>query len=408
MSPHKCGHKSNRLIGWTYESDETAISEAREKLDSLDIQRQQDVIQFQINSLEQQKEILDAIKNNKQLEKIEEALGKNGISTKVEDIAQMISSIEFNPMTGQFQLFSEKQEQKRDEAEIKLDDALKAYQKYVENFDKEGFSSLTIAEQREKRGEIDRLYKAYADAYTEAGKLGVDMSKFSENGKVKEDELKDYTPSSVLFSDIGRGFFDWGNDDIKATVGGKTYRLETSDWKDTIGYSKGDFTAAFGAVPIEGDLLKYRDKCYVFGDKQWEVILPDELDGTSFYNYLKEQGYAAGTLSAEGGLTMLNEFGTEGIITPQGTLTALPSKTGVVPADITKNVWALGEVAPTLVASLKSLTQKPLSGNVGNTTYEEGQYIDNLTMNIYPTKDYDMDKLLREARAKVNLTRHNN
>ena len=117
---------------------------------------------------------------------------------------------------------------------------------------------------------------------------------------------------------------------------------------------------------------------------------------------------AKGSLSSQSGLTMLNEFGTEGIITPQGTLTALPSKTGVVPADITKNVWALGEVAPTLVASLRSLTQKPLSGNVGNTTYEEGQYIDNLIMNVYPTKDYDMDKLLREARAKVNLTRHNN
>ena len=123
---------------------------------------------------------------------------------------------------------------------------------------------------------------------------------------------------------------------------------------------------------------------------------------------MEKLGYASGTLSAEGGLSFINEFGTEGIITPQGTLTALPSKTGVVPADITKNVWALGEVAPTLVASLKSLTQKPLSGNVGNTTYEEGQYIDNLTMNVYPTKDYDIDKLLREARAKVNLTRHNN
>ena len=153
--------------------------------------------------------------------------------------------------------------------------------------------------------------------------------------------------------------------------------------------------------------MKYRGKFYVYGGKQWEVVT-NEQDGDKFYKDMEELGYAAGTLSAGGGLSLINEFGTEGIITPQGTLTALPSKTGVVPADITKNVWALGEVAPTLVASLKSLTQKPLSGNAGNTTYEEGQYIDNLTMNVYPTKDYDIDKLLREARAKVNLTRHNN
>lgn len=236
MSPHKCGHKSNRLIGWTYESDETAISEAKEKLDSLDIEKQQDLLQVQIDQLEQQNSILESLPDEKELEELKTVLGT-------------------------------------------LTDATKG-------------NALIVAEL-----------------------------------------VKKYNNPNYSF-------------DVSAII--ETYLKNASD------------------------------------------------------------KHATGTLSAEGGLTMLNEFGTEGIITPQGTLTALPSKTGVVPADITKNVWALGEVAPTLVASLRSLTQKPLSGNVGNTTYEEGQYIDNLTMNIYPTKDYDMDKLLREARAKVNLTRHNN
>ena len=117
---------------------------------------------------------------------------------------------------------------------------------------------------------------------------------------------------------------------------------------------------------------------------------------------------AIGVTSFAGGNVLLNELGTEAVITPGGTLTALPSKTGIVPADITRNVWALGEVAPTLVARLNSLTQKIPAGNYGNTTYEEGQYFDNFTMNVYPTKDYDMDKLLMEARAKVRLTKHNN
>lgn len=402
------------MIGWTYESDETAISEAKEKLDSLDIQRQQDAIQLQIDSLEQQKEILDAIKNNEQLEQIEEALGKNGISTDVSNLAQWAKGMKFNPMTGQFQKFSEAQEQARTDALKELDTAFGEYQKYVSEFDKEGFSSLTIAEQREKRGEIDRLYKAYTEAYTKANDLGADVSEFSEGGKVKKDELEDYTPSSMLVDKIGREYFnifaglDWGNDDITATIGGRKYDLETSDHADLIGFSQADLTKANGEIPTKGSVLKYRDSFYVYNGKQWEVILADEKNGAEFYKDMKKSGYASGTLSARGGPSLINEFGTEGIITPQGTLTALPSKTGVVPADITKNVWALGEVAPTLVASLKSLTQKPLSGNAGNTTYEEGQYIDNLTMNVYPTKDYDMDKLLREARAKANLTKHNN
>ena len=119
-------------------------------------------------------------------------------------------------------------------------------------------------------------------------------------------------------------------------------------------------------------------------------------------------GNATGSLSFSGGRTLVNELGTEAVITPGGTLTALPSKTGIVPADITRNVWALGEVAPTLVAQLSSLSQKAFTGNAGNTTYEEGQYIDNLTMNVYPAKGDDFNKILEQARAQVRLTRHNN
>ena len=117
---------------------------------------------------------------------------------------------------------------------------------------------------------------------------------------------------------------------------------------------------------------------------------------------------AIGDVAFSGGKTLINELGTEAVITPGGTLTALPSKTGIVPADITRNVWALGEVAPTLVAQLGSLTQKTPSGNAGNTTYEEGQYFDNFTMNVYPAKGDDFNKILEQARAQMRLTRHNN
>ena len=117
---------------------------------------------------------------------------------------------------------------------------------------------------------------------------------------------------------------------------------------------------------------------------------------------------AGGDISFQGGKALINELGTEAVITPGGTLTALPSKTGIVPADITRNVWALGEVAPTLVAQLSSLNQKALTGNAGNTTYEEGQYFDNFTMNVYPAKGDDFNKILEQARAQMRLTRHNN
>jgi hypothetical protein len=49
---------------------------------------------------------------------------------------------------------------------------------------------------------------------------------------------------------------------------------------------------------------------------------------------------------------MINEpwaGGTEAIVTPNGTITALPSHTGIVPADLTRNLYKLGEVAPNLI-----------------------------------------------------------
>lgn len=119
--------------------------------------------------------------------------------------------------------------------------------------------------------------------------------------------------------------------------------------------------------------------------------------------------WAKGTLSTPSdSAALINELGTEAIVTPQGTLTALPAKTGVVPADITKNLWNLGEIAPTLIAKLGSLNPQIGSSSLGNTTYEEGQYIDNLTMNVYPAKGDDFNRILEQARAQVRLTRHNN
>lgn len=175
----------------------------------------------------------------------------------------------------------------------------------------------------------------------------------------------------------------------------------SEDIERTLGLTKKELSELLYSIEkeIEGT--------WVLGDKVLDIAGDGTMRITEARGYEPKKN-ATGTTSFQGGQTLINELGTEAVITPGGTLTALPSKTGIVPADITRNVWALGEVAPTLVAQLSSLNQKALTGNAGNTTYEEGQYIDNLTMNVYPTKDYDMDKLLSEARAKAKLTRHNN
>lgn len=326
------------MIGWTYESDETAISSALENLESLNTQKQQDDLQYQIEQLERDKKLLEDLDKQAQKEANEEALKSffDGANIGQSGLVQALvngyadNRLVFNTGTG-------------------------------EVIDAKG---NVIAKIGGVKGAAEGKERDYDEA---AKKL---------QGAVDFVEILPHDSEGV--------FSNWG-------VSDKDF-IERYDALDSA-------LEAAVAAGVSGKVVEAAQK-YIRANKKHR----DELKSKEE----EADKNATGTFAFSGGRTFVNEFGTEGIITPQGTLTALPSKTGIVPADITKNVWKLGEVAPTLIAQLSSLTQKVPSGNAGNTTYEEGQYIDNLTMNVYPTKDYDMDRLLMEARAKVRLTRHNN
>lgn len=120
-----------------------------------------------------------------------------------------------------------------------------------------------------------------------------------------------------------------------------------------------------------------------------------------------KNGYATGTLSAPGGISMVNDdpqYGLEGIVTPQGTLTALPSKSGVVPADMTRNVWQLGEVAPNLIKQLVDINGK-FNSPLGFGT-DESFNVDHLDVHMVAQPGFDMDDFVRQLRAARDLSKH--
>ena len=325
------------MIGWTYESDETAISSALENLENLNTQKQQDDLQYQIEQLERDKKLLEDLDKQAQKEANEEALKSffDGANIKDSQLVQALvngyaeNRLIFNTGTG-------------------------------EVIDSKG---NIISKTGGVKGVVEGKERGYDEA-AEKLKHAVDLVE-------------------ILSHDSEGVFSNWVSD---------------KDFIERFDALNSALEAAV-AAGVSGEVMEAAQK-YIRANKKHREELESKEE--------EADKNAAGTFAFSGGRTFVNEFGTEGIITPDGTLTALPSKTGIVPADITRNVWALGEVAPTLVAQLSSLNQRALTGNAGNTTYEEGQYIDNLTMNVYPTKDYDMDRLLMEARAKVRLTRHNN
>lgn len=357
-------------VGFVYERDETAIEEARKNIEDLDAQKQQETLQLQIDTLQQQKDILENLPKEEEMEQLSKIYSQwagsgEGSMKSVTDATVALVNKYKNATTQ-----------------------LDSYTEFLKSL------------------------QAPPQPSEDDGKGG-GTTDITSGGKVIK----------ATSGGVGRGFGDVGNDDIDVWFNGQKYQVKTSNWKSYSGdkSKQNEITEAFKkAVRDEagnsrdaenGEVFSYNGKYYVYhsGKKTpWEMILDNEKDAAGLIAAFKEAGYAKGAVSFAGGGALINELGTEAVITPGGTLTALPSKTGIVPADITRNVWALGEVAPTLVAQLGSLTQKTLSGNAGNTTYEEGQYFDNFTMNVYPAKGDDFNKILEQARAQMRLTRHNN
>ena len=354
-------------VGFVMESNEEAINSAQKALDDLDVEKRQEEIQLRIDALQQEKDILENLPKEEEMAQLSKIYaqwagdGEGSMNSVSKATADLVAK--YKDSIG----------------------ALDAYKKFVDE--------LRIEKPKDNTPPSSNNNTLGARRINVGSIEGVDDDKYKKNYR--------------------------GYDGMSITFDGTTYEVLTSNKKDDIReqeFIKAKYKELYknpktGEVddPKTGDVVSYGGKYYVYHESNttWEKIL-NERDGEELIKAFRDKGYSSGTTSFQGGRALVNELGTEAVITPGGTLTALPSKTGIVPADITRNVWALGEVAPTLVAQLSSLNQKALTGNAGNTTYEEGQYIDNLTMNVYPTKDYDMDKLLSEARAKAKLTRHNN
>lgn len=441
-------------VGWTYEADEEAISSAQETLDNLNIDLQKESLEYQIKQYELQKEILDRLDEAKEEREGQKLLSdylssagySNGDVTAFLSNKYGSSNIKYNAATGKFTdangkefdasgLPNEMQNfiARREAAQTELfgdNGAVQEFKKAKETLDKTRKGS---AEWNDVASAYNAAYDRLDSAITAGKDTLADSDEYREASELLIGESKKDTILSGTFSNPGGQYFDKRThtvrldpnaDDFTKAGGKRSWLLDNQAegelyiarylgngrWGDWTQYTKGDledlpdFTMVANSTHGDEYAFMYGGVAKTLHNEKDENVAYDGGKDTAWKNQ-----WAKGTLSAQSGLSLINELGTEGIITPSGTLTALPAKSGIVPADITRNVWQLGEVAPTLIAQLGSLVnQKAFTGTPQSVVNEEGQYIDNLTMNVYPTKDYDMDALLAEARAKVRLTRHNN
>ena len=80
------------------------------------------------------------------------------------------------------------------------------------------------------------------------------------------------------------------------------------------------------------------------------------------------------------------------------------NKGGVVPADMTRNVWQLGEVAPNLVKQLVDINGK-FNSPLGFGT-DESFNVDHLDVHMVAQPGFDMDDFVRQLRAARDLSKH--
>ena len=488
-------------IGWTYESDQTAIKEAKDEVDKLETEKDQDDLQYQIDQLEAQKAFIEAIPSSMELQEQKETyedwmnkITENGeaqadILEKTKSLYEGIGQITKDMMTwvenekklanSNYQAYNKITTSAMSETESgfnnlsSLTQGTVDYAKQVEEnnanllelenlFRQAGLDpnsdfwlSASYDEAKKKNGALSILgegeegeaaWKQLQESFQTYWdyKHGTNTYGGNESGQTwKEQDSQNIflnlssTPSlssgsgwdpsggdalslsyqfgtdgAAINSDMATDMFNQGNKGGKETKV-LAYNPEEKKWtkvcqEDTIqnhpdeaaelmtGYKEGTIFAV-GHTGQSGKDLKY-----------WYKLGGPNAVQLSVGNYstTKGEAYAKGTLSASGGLSLVNEDGIEGIITPQGTLTSLPARSGVVPADLTKNLYMLGEVAPNIIKTLESRWDVFGNDRSSSTSDDHSTNIGNLYATFQADENFDFDKFLADVKSAINLNRH--
>lgn len=106
---------------------------------------------------------------------------------------------------------------------------------------------------------------------------------------------------------------------------------------------------------------------------------------------------------------LMNEEGSEAIVTPSGTITALPAHSGIIPADVTSNLWNLGNYAPDLLRALQrqTLLGMGISGTAADNSVDNSVNINTVQMTVDADSGFNVDSFVQQLQQVAALTRNN-
>ncbi|MDD4156860.1 MAG: hypothetical protein PHY08_09840, partial [Candidatus Cloacimonetes bacterium] len=414
-------------IGWVYESDQGKIQEAQKELDTLEKEKDIDLIQLQIEQLEATKEFFSDLKNEEFLKNLEQTYGDfnsnqlkvmQEIKTAYEKIAEFMPKKYINEkLTDEEKVLAEAKLNLYGGKDKEGNSVVGSYNEYIKakgDYDKIKYPNAE--EVGNYNQVIEKFLADYNSVLTKKGEITEEVKKAAESASTKPTPMNSYT----ILDEDGR---------LQNFVPSFTSPMDSTNntYQQIVGDAKTGGVAYWSEMR-PGETRSFDNKTGIVKDPNFNLTewASKQKDNTIVSGYAWDDEYAfikngriydLGQIKrkAEGdyslnksGIYNINEpefGGTEGIITPQGTLTALPSKTGIVPADLTRNLFILGEVAPNLIQQLSSLNRQSIYKQ--KYINDESMNIDNLIVHLQANKGLDAEAFLKSIKAQINITKHN-
>lgn len=464
-------------VGWVYEEDQSAISEAKNNLDSVTNEKKISAITKQIDQLNADKNYLSSILSDQEeatqkafLQAYKDANGVtsdniNSLGTTIEDSLNN-SSEQANEKWDEWMDEYRKKEGNARETLKSQYDLLQTAKKTMSDPD------LSDEERAIAQENYNTALSNYQTTYNEGLSKGYwKASDFNKGGSLYETfgGENDATvagaggpgyaqahPDQFLYQKDDSGKWNKfvynpdGNDPLSSSdwnkfydkdgkVSGDFYNKQFgesgSNHKLYVGEGSGDRTAsaiykeAQNNTTSNGFAKWLEDNFYgptlvrigqsgqwtrFIGGVAYKLDAPKRVSENEVPEAVKKAGgsFKEGSIDISKGNKiplLMNEEGSEAIVTPSGTITALPAHSGIVPADVTTNLWNLGNYAPDLLRALQrqTLLSMGVSGTAADNSVDNSVNINTVQMTVDADGGFNVDSFVQQLQQVAALTRNN-
>lgn len=462
-------------VGWVYEEDQAAISEAKDNLDSVTNEKSISAVTKQIDQLNADKDYLSSILSDQE-EATQRAFlqaysDANGVTS--DNITSLGSSLE-ETLNGNSKKANEKWDEWMEEYKKKEDNSKDTLKNQYDALQKAKAAMEDPNLSDEERARAQEAYNTalsnYQTTYNEGLSKGYwKASDFEEGGsmyekfggkneatvagaggagytKAEPDQFlyqKDdngrwnkfvYNPGStnVLSSNDWNKFYDKHGkasaDFYNTTFGdeGSNHKLKVNENSDDI-TAKSIYDAALENTTSNGFASWLESNFYgpslariggqwtrFLGGIAYKLDAPKKVSENEVPEAVKKAGgsFKEGSTDISRGNRiplLMNEEGSEAIVTPSGTITALPAHSGIIPADVTSNLWNLGNYAPDLLRALQrqTLLGMGISGTAVDNSVDNSVSINTVQMTVDADSGFNVDSFVQQLQQVAALTRNN-